>query len=131
MDSIRTILAILAVCALLEALLALLAPQRYQGLLRVWLRIADSLPTLLPIVFGALGIGIWVLLLTQQPLHLSLTALAGVLLCGIGLLHAKPERLARFINQGIVRRSVLFVRVVGLIALLLAGFCLWVALTGR
>lgn len=129
--TLQVILIAFAVLAMLEAVWVLAAPERYKQFAAWWLRAASHVPTLLPLVLGAIGVVIWGILLLQQPVYHTLIMLVGALFVAGAFLYADLDALKRVTDRFLLDRSTRTLRLIAVAILLVGGLILWIALAGK
>ncbi len=129
--TLQVILIVFAVLAMLEAVWVLAAPESYKKFAGWWLRAASHVPTLLPIVLGAIGVVIWGILLLQQPIYHTLVMLVGAFFVVGALLYTDLDAIKRLTDRFLLDRSTRTLRLLGVAILLVGGFILWIAITGK
>jgi len=122
------IIIVVGILALLKALWAILFPDGMRRVSRWWLAAAKQTGTLTGLVYMVIAVGLWVVVLLDQPLVNWLVTLWGVLFAFGAMLCFRKAMMEGFINAVILNRGIAWIRVMGVIMALLGLALIWVAL---
>lgn len=131
MNRIQIVVVVFAVLAIIEAVWILAAPTGFKGFARAFLRGAEKLTTLLPIVLAAVGLAVWVLVLFDRPMYVMLAILIGGFFWLAAFLYSRADLLARWTKRLVLDRSPVFLRGLAVVMLVVAALFLWTAIAGK
>ena len=93
-----------------------------------WLRVLKQVGTLTGILYLAIAISLWTVVLLDQPLVNWLTMIFGLLFALGALLCLRPLLMRQWIGALILKRSALWIRGLGAVLAALGVWLLWVGL---
>tara|TARA_B100000809_G_C14618016_1_gene343766 strand:+ start:47 stop:463 length:417 start_codon:yes stop_codon:yes gene_type:complete len=130
-NTAHTLLLVIGVLWIAKSAWALLWPRTFQTVSRHWLKATSKLNTLLGIVVIAIAIAMWAVVLIDQPIAYWILVVLGAGYAATAIAMFNGVNYQRFVESCILNRSPFFLRVLGLISLLLGLFVTWVAISNK
>ena len=115
----------------IKAAWALISPATFRSVVAWGLRVVPNVNTLLGLVYGAIGVALWCVVLLYQSLAHWCLVLFGFLFFGIALVLLRYAAHAERVRRALLPDRVWQTRLLGAAALVLALLALWIGLTDR
>lgn len=130
-DTAHILLLVIGVLWIAKSVWALLWPHTFQNMSRHWLNVTSKVNTLLGLLVIAIAIALWAVVLVGQPIAHWILVVLGAAYTAAAVMMFNGTNYQRFLELFVLNRSHLFLRVIGLVSLLLGLLVTWIAISNR
>lgn len=130
MNTANRILLVIGILLFAKAVLALVRPEALRKFTGWWLRTVNHVNTLTALLSILIGFAVLSVVLLQQPLVNWILGVFGVLLIYVGTLYFRMAEVKRVAGALVLNRRSSIIRLIGALAMVVAGWIVWVAITG-
>ncbi len=130
MDLRHYLVAAFGLVILAKAVWAILSPSSMKRAAEVCLSISGKVNTLLGVLYMGLGMALWIVVLANQQIVDWVLLAFGVSMVLGGILYFRHERIRGVVEVALLNRENAFVRLLGILMVLVAGALVWVGVRG-
>lgn len=126
----HTILLVLGILALVKSIWGLAGPSSVKRVSMWWSRAVLEVNTIIGSICVLAAIALWAVVLIDQPLANWLLVVFGILFAWAGTIYFKPRNFQKLLNIIVLDRKPITIRVMSLVAGIIAVFLIWVGIKG-